>query len=226
MGRLHRSPFALLGEAKWATVLPPLRGRQVGVRDDAGVVVLANGKGDRRTRGVHVAGQRTAGRQRALYRSGICAAKFGGLARMVARPKGLYAPVDRRTSGRRCRPLDRSGGMRAGGTWFLPVTDSDSTAAGNFSERRMQYGRAKCQQGNPGWQTRRRCRNQTYPKRYAGFARIAGDEPAVDGLREAGARRDRLDLHRALEQGEPCRVLNKRHETVRRGANPNPLLRG
>lgn len=41
-----------------------------------------------------------------------------------------------------------------------------------------------------------------------------------------GAGRDRLDLHRALEQGEPCCVFNKRHEAVRRGANPNALLRG
>lgn len=66
---------------------------------------------------------------------------------MAQRIKELHAPVDRRASGRRRRPLDRSDGMLAGCTWFMPMTDrmaQPATCASNFSERRMQYGRTKC----------------------------------------------------------------------------------
>jgi hypothetical protein len=78
------------------TILPPLRGRQTGVRADTGLVVSANGEGDGRTRRVHVAGQRATGGQRTFYGSGIRATEFTGCAGMAERSKELHATVDRR----------------------------------------------------------------------------------------------------------------------------------
>src|SRR5579864_4974420 len=86
-----------------------------------------------------------------------------------------------------------------------------SEEAVEYFERRGEFnGRAKCKQSDPCRKTRRRCRNQVYPKRYPCFAGVACDESPVDGFRQTGARRDGLDVHRDLEQGKLGHVPDQR----------------